>query len=179
VRDDADEKVTTALDAYATALHSVRPSQQLDARIHAAIAREMSRAQARSSLWRKPMWALAAGAAAIAIIASVLLLARESDELVLTDVWIARENLPPPALPEGSLAVLPAGGISLWPTEATVFRVRGPLDAVGSMLPPSIEVDPEQQYWFDVRMANDGSMRIERVLSADGSELFAHPDIHY
>jgi hypothetical protein len=56
--------------------------------------------------------------------------------------------------------------MSLWPTQGTVFRVRSTVSGLGA----------EQQYWIDVRMANDGSMRVERVFSADGTELFARPN---
>jgi len=64
-----------------------------------------------------------------------------------------------------AMTVFPTGAVSLWPTQGTVFRVRSTLSSMGD----------EQQYWIDVRMANDGSMRVERVFAADGTELFVRP----
>ena len=155
--DPATDKLLRALDAYATELDRLAPSAQLDARMRQAIHSELS-SRRRSQRWRpSATWAIAASVAL----------------LVATSVLMVRNDIRPEA-PARSLApdaaqtamqVFPAGAASLWPTEATVFRVRGNVGGPNS----------GQQYWLDVRMGNDGSMRIERVLSADGSELFVRP----
>jgi hypothetical protein len=79
----------------------------------------------------------------------------------------------PPGAPVGAAAArndtgdrlaIPSGQYSLWPTEAAVFRVKASLGSAAQSVPG------ERQYWVDVRVANDGSMRIVRVLPANPEE---------
>lgn len=62
----------------------------------------------------------------------------------------------------GDQIALPSSQYSLWPTQGAVFRVRASLDTAPAA--------GERQYWVDVRVANDGSMRIVRVIPATGNE---------
>lgn len=57
--------------------------------------------------------------------------------------------------------------VSLFPAEGAVFRVKANLAA--AMMPTSAgqPANGERQYWVDVRIANDGTMRIMQVLPAE------------
>lgn len=167
----SQERLTHALESYAAALGEIKPSPELEARMQAAIQRETT-SRPRQTQRRRWGWALAAS---ILILLSVSVIV----QLQTQRVEVARQR----ALAERMLAqtvarlrqnemsnaamVFPAGAASLWPTQGTVFRVRSTLNGL----------DLEQQYWIDVRLANDGSMRIVRILAADGTELFARPRI--
>jgi hypothetical protein len=160
------DRLARAFEAYAAALERLPVSTQLDLRMQAAIEHELSHRR-RPPPWRThAKWALAASVALIASVTVILVRSSGFDRGVSgsTD---APSQTPPELAATDAMLIFPAGAVSLWPTEATVFRVRSTFGAR----------NVEQQYWIDVRMANDGSMRIERVLSADGSELFARPEI--
>lgn len=163
MNDRTQERVARALDAYATALDRLQPSPQLDARMQAAIQRELSKRN--TPRWRIHAWALAASVTVVASIGAIIWARSPTHDAVAPQQASTARNGRPATT--GDVMVFPSGAVSLWPTEATVFRVRSNFGASGA----------EQQYWLDVRMGNDGSMRIERVLSADGSELFARPGL--
>jgi hypothetical protein len=171
---DADENIARALDAYATALAQVGPSARLQARMQAAIEQELALKPKRSK-YRRAGWAVAA-CAGFAGVATLLVLGldarRERQAMDLPRVKAphhARQS-------DAATLVFPSGAVSLWPTQATVFRVRGSLGDLGGSNVAG-RSSAEQQYWIDVRVANDGSMRIERIFSADGAELFIRPGL--
>jgi hypothetical protein len=61
------------------------------------------------------------------------------------------------------------GQVSLFPADGAVFRVKASLASAvirtsGQVPEPA---DGERQYWVDVRIANDGTMRIMQVLPAE------------
>jgi hypothetical protein len=56
--------------------------------------------------------------------------------------------------------------VSQWPTEAAIFRVRASFASTSGFILPG-EQEGERQYWVDVRIANDGTMRIMQVLPAE------------
>ena len=179
------------VSAYGASLRRSRPSARLDARVAEAIERHRSERHALGG-WRKlnarrmgP--ALAAGGAAVVMAASMLWLgmrvqreaapgevagALESNELANAPQAYGVEPSAPDTAPavadDDAFAVVPTGQYSLWPTDAAVFRVRADLNtlrAVSAALP----AEGERQYWVDVRVANDGSMRIVRVVPVDGT----------
>ena len=82
---------------------------------------------------------------------------------------------PTPSLPELSArtAVSPlttGSQVSLFPAEGAVFRVKANL--ASAVIPTSGEMKSgERQYWVDVRIANDGTMRIMQVLPAEHSRV--------
>jgi hypothetical protein len=154
----SQEKLERALEAYAAALDEVRPSPQLEARMQAAIEQTLARRRAPLHLRR---WGRAIAASIVLTVAAVLT-ARVLQPRSASEQPEATAQSQPVA---EAMRVFPMGAVSLWPTQGTVFRVRSSLHGTGT----------HQQYWVDVRMANDGSMRIERVFSADGAELFARP----
>jgi hypothetical protein len=95
-------------------------------------------------MWRRPLpWAIAAASAAIVAVGIALLVVRATPE---------------PAV--AAQIVIPSNQYSLWPTEGAVFRVKASMDSAAN----------ERQYWVDVRVANDGSMRIVRVIPANSNE---------
>ncbi|HEU4530341.1 MAG TPA: hypothetical protein VFR59_04115 [Steroidobacteraceae bacterium] len=162
--------------AYGAHLRRSRPSAQLDERI--ALAIERNHKERHDRAWRKinprrigP--ALAAGCAAVLTAGLILWLGgsvqREAPPAEVADVLPtnplandAGHDMQPYAAPD-AFTVVPTGQYSLWPTDAAVFRVRANLDtlrAVSAALP----AEDERQYWVDVRVANDGSMRIVRIV---------------
>ena len=162
--------------AYGAHLRRNRPSAQLDERIAQAIERHdqrHGRADWRKINPRRIGPALAAGCAAILTAGLILWLGgsvqREAPPAEVADlsptnplVNDAGQDVQPYAAPD-AFAVVPTGQYSLWPTDAAVFRVRANLDtlrAVSAALP----AEDERQYWVDVRVANDGSMRIVRIV---------------
>lgn len=161
-----DREVIRQLDDYAESLRAEVPSAELDARMEATIAQWASEHR-RHSVLRRPMaWVVAA--AAIAVIASgIALLAIEEQ-----DAPPAVASTPPPPNPELSArtAVSPlatGSQVSLFPADGAVFRVKANLAA--AMMPASAgePANGERQYWVDVRIANDGTMRIVQVLPAE------------
>ncbi len=161
-----DREVIRQLDDYAESLRAEVPSAELDARMEATIAQWASEHR-RHSVLRRPMaWVVAA--AAMAVIASgIALLAIEEQ-----DAPPAVASTPPPPNPELSArtAVSPlatGSQVSLFPADGAVFRVKANLAA--AMMPASAgePANGERQYWVDVRIANDGTMRIVQVLPAE------------
>lgn len=140
--------LTRALGSYAASLRELQPSADLDARMASSI-QEHTGVRRPRPVWRRPMPWLAAAASAAAIVVGVALL-------------MVRAK-PEQPVPEARFA-LPSNQYSLWPTEAAVFRVKANLNATAA---PAAD---ERQYWIDVRVANDGSMRIVRVIPANGNE---------
>jgi hypothetical protein len=131
------------LREYSSSLRQVLPSADLDARIAASI-QAHTRVRRPRPLWRRPLpWAIAAASVAIVAVGLALLLVRATPEPVVA-----------------TQMVIPSNQYSLWPTEGAVFRVKASMDSAAN----------ERQYWVDVRVANDGSMRIVRVIPANSNE---------
>ena len=164
---DAGGEIAAALGAYRAELARATPSGQLDARIAAAIHRPTGTGGAFR--WRR--WAIAA-VAAIGVITVVLagLTLRDARNEQTAD-GVGRAPAPVAAAAErgDTFAVAPTGSYSLWPTDGAVFRVRTRLDAASAALSYAGAGD-ERQYWVDVRVANDGSMRIVRIIPADSHQ---------
>jgi hypothetical protein len=135
---------------YRAQLRSLKPSQALDRRIAESIARETSR-RTRST-WA---WPAAAAAASITALLGIAFVLRSPDAPMQAASAPSATELPAPrAVDDGTLPV------SYWPVEPSVVRVRGRLATQPT----------ERQYWLDVRLASDGSMRIVRVISVQTSE---------
>lgn len=135
---------------YRTHLRSLKPSQALDQRIAASIARETSR-RVRSPWW----WTLAAAAAGVASVWGISLALR-SNAVPQAATVVAGDS-------QGAAdGAFPA---SYQPVEASVVRVRGRLATQPA----------ERQYWLDVRLGSDGSMRIVRVIPVQSSDEDSYP----
>jgi hypothetical protein len=181
------------LGAYGATLRKVRPSLQLDTRLDAAIS-EWSDAVRAETQQRRPGRAralgpaIAAGTAAIAMAGLALWVGRgvsvDSEHTVVDQKSANGLLLNPlptvkptneqqamvvPDRRDGAFAVVPAGPYSLYPTDAAVFRVRTRLDAETPRLSAASGTSGEQQFWVDVRVANDGSMRIVQIVPAENS----------
>jgi hypothetical protein len=179
------ELPSAEIAAYGAALRRSRPSGQLDRRIARIIERHHGERQSGAG-WprisaRRIGPALAAGCAAI-LMAGLILWLGGSVQHEAPPAEVAGV-LPTDALPqdagtnvlephavadEGAFAVVPTGQYSLWPTDAAVFRVRADLDALRAVS-AALPAEDERQYWVDVRVANDGSMRIVRIVPVNGA----------
>jgi hypothetical protein len=168
-----DRAVTRRLDDYAESLRAERPSAQLDARIEASIA-EWASEHRSHNLFRKPLaWIVAAASVAV-ITGGIALLALGGrgednggpDALMAT----ARATLPPLSAGTAVSPLATGGQVSLFPAEGAVFRVKASL--ASAMIQSSGQAaNGERQYWVDVRIANDGTMRIMQVLPAEHSRV--------
>ncbi len=179
--------------AYRDSLRRARPSPALEERVASAIDDFAASGASRRRVRRVPPGpAIAAGVAALVAASVVLWLALgqrdgsgvesalgEYTSDVVDDGVADQGATPPPetathgAYPMmqhagSALLIEPAGTYSLWPTESAVFRLQTRLDtampAFGAAAGPA---GTEQRYWVDVRVANDGSMRIVRIVPVD------------
>src|SRR5262249_7147461 len=125
---------------------------------------------------RRPLVWVAA-AASIAVIAggiALLAIGTRGDDDTSTDPPPVAHTLPRTQLPPGdamSRLATTGGQVSLFPTDGAVFRVKANL--ASAVIPTSSgqEANGERQYWVDVRIANDGTMRIMQVLPAEHSRI--------
>jgi hypothetical protein len=168
-----DSALGRALGAYSRSLRQMQPSAALDARLAASIQEHAGVRQVRRPLWQRPMpWVAAIASVAVIATGVALLLmratpqqsaaqAQASDTPVSTDAPAGVASAPKDT---GDRLAIPSRQYSLWPTEAAVFRVKASLGGGAESVPG------ERQYWVDVRVANDGSMRIVRVLPANPEE---------
>jgi hypothetical protein len=162
--DPTDSALGRALGAYSRSLRQVRPSAALDARLAASI-REHAGVRPVRPLWRRPLpWVVAAASVAVIATGIALLLVRTTPPENPSFAQAIDEPIAPARNDAGDRRVIPSGQYSLWPTEAAVFRVKASLGGAAESVPG------ERQYWVDVRVANDGSMRIVRVLPANTEE---------
>jgi hypothetical protein len=171
VNETDDRAVTDALDNYSEALRAERPSQDLDGRINAAIESWAAEHRSRSVLRRPLPWVVAAASLAV-VAGGIALLASSKKSSEAGFNGLAASNSPLPELAVNtSVSPLSTGGqVSLFPADGAVFRVKANL--ASAVLKTSGEpADGERQYWVDVRIANDGTMRIMQVLPAEHSRI--------
>jgi hypothetical protein len=173
-KDQLDREVIRRLDDYAESLRAEARSPELDARVEAAIAQWASEHRKHGLLRRPLVWVVAA--ASIAVIAggiALLAIDESGDGLTAPDALAVVSTSPLPEL-SARTAVSPlatGSQVSLFPAEGAVFRVKANL---ASAVMPTSAGEPangERQYWVDVRIANDGTMRIMQVLPAERSRV--------
>ena len=173
INDRLDRDVIRQLDDYAESLRGEAPSAQLDARMDASIAEWASQQRVRGIFHRPLAWAVTA--ACVAVIGGGIALLVIGDRGDDGDAPDALAVAPSATLPELSArtAVSPlANGsqVSLFPADGAVFRVKANL--ASAVVPTSGQMaEGERQYWVDVRIANDGTMRIMQVLPAERSRV--------
>ncbi|MBX5460158.1 MAG: hypothetical protein IRZ28_03620 [Steroidobacteraceae bacterium] len=167
--DSQDLATIRELDKYAHALHQMRPSSDLDARIDAAIAEWAGTRKTRHVLRRPIFWA-ASAASLLVIAVGVFLLVSRHDTGMEDFNALA---VPPTLLPETNVPAVSAGQVSLWPAESAIFRVKASFAPMGTSGAQAQE--GERQYWVDVRIANDGTMRIVQVVPADRGRAVPMP----
>ena len=161
MNDATERAVARALDPYAQALRGLERSPALDSRMDAAIAAWAQQSTGRRLLRRPLPWLVAAASVAVITGGIALLVSRdakrpevESAVPMVSEARVAR------------MSPLAAGQMSLYPAESAIFRVKASFASTVSV-PETGEVAGERQYWVDVRIASDGTMRIVQVLPAD------------
>jgi hypothetical protein len=176
LHDEMDREVIRRLDDYAESLRAEAPSAELDARMEATIAQWAAEQRKRSLLRRPLAWVVAAASLAVIAGGIALLAIDESGDSPSAPDALAGASTTTSPLPELSArtAVSPlatGSQVSLFPAEGAVFRVKANL--ASAMIPTSAgqPANGERQYWVDVRIANDGTMRIMQVLPAEHSRI--------
>jgi hypothetical protein len=169
INDALEREVIRQLDDYAESLRAERPSAELDARMEATIAQWASERRAHSILRRPLTWAIVAACVAV-ITGGIALLAigEQNDDGDTARTLAGAPSSPLPELsPRTAVSPLTTGSqVSLFPAEGAVFRVKANL--ASAVIPASGEMtNGERQYWVDVRIANDGTMRIMQVIPAE------------
>ncbi|MEJ1964811.1 MAG: hypothetical protein WDO56_26075 [Gammaproteobacteria bacterium] len=167
--DMVNRAITRQLDEYSDSLRSERPSAELDARMEASIATWASEHRSQSVLRRPLAWVVAVASLAV-ITGGIALLAigeRSQNSVhqasLMTAAPVSRLSTVPT---RASVSPLAGGQVSLFPAEGAVFRVKASLGS--TVVQTSGEAtNGERQYWVDVRIANDGTMRIMQVLPAE------------
>jgi hypothetical protein len=155
---DIHPQVSRLLKQYARELRETAPSADLDARIGYLVARHRpipARAARRRARW--PLYAAAAGFAALAIAVGVVIGAKLEHSRKLTAGRSAAHDA------GGSLADL-----AMWPTDSVSLEIPAEYSAQGTL----VAVDPKSttagaRYWIDVVVSNDGTFRIEQIVPAD------------
>jgi len=162
----SDRAVTRALDDYADSLRAERPSQALDDRMEAAIAGWAAEHRSRSFFRRPLPWVVAVVSVAVVTGGIALLAAGRNHSDAEVGALVASTSLPPLSAGAAVSPLSTGGQVSLFPADGAVFRVKASL--ASAVLQTSGQKDQgERQYWVDVRIANDGTMRIMQVLPAE------------
>ncbi len=170
-----ERAVILALDPYAQELRSVHPSPALDARVDATLKAWSDENAGRRLVWHPLFWGVAAASIAAVAAGVALLVARDGHPNSAPSEPSTIATLRPELQLHGeSLSDLSAGQVSLWPAEAAIFRVKASLTSTGERAAPGKNTNVERQYWVDVRIANDGTMRIVQVLPADRTHFVPH-----
>jgi hypothetical protein len=171
--DKLDQALTRQLDDYSDSLRAERPSAGLDARMEASIAEWASERRAHS-VFRRP-WAWVAVAASVAVIAGGIALlvlgGRNEDSAGPQALAVDSGARYRPLATSATVSPLATGGqVSLFPAEGAVFRVKASLGSTVRQTSGEA-ANGERQYWVDVRIANDGTMRIMQVLPAERGRI--------
>ena len=178
--ESTERAAVRALDPYAQSLRDLRPSAALDERMGSAIA---AWAQQRSSrrLFRRPLpWIVTAASVAVITAGVALLLTRDGErnptrliaaspvpfEAVSTAADIASSGRGGSGSGGARMSPLAVGQVSLYPAESAIFRVKASF-ASNVSAPQAGTAADERQYWVDVRIASDGTMRIMQVIPAE------------
>jgi hypothetical protein len=178
--ESTERAVARALDSYAQALRELERSAPLDERVGTAI-RAWAEQSAGRRLLRRPLpWVIAAASVAVVAGGIALLMSRDgSAGPRLATVPTQPTDLPyivTPASTEGTtyqgatvarMSPLAAGQVSLYPAESAIFRVKASFASAVSIPQSGETAQGERQYWVDVRIANDGTMRIVQVIPAE------------
>jgi hypothetical protein len=166
-------QVIRQLDDYAESLRTEMPSAALDARMEASIAQWASEQRVRGILHRPLAWVVAAACVAV-VSGGIALLAfgDRNDDADVAEALTVPPTTPLPELsPRTAVSPLTTGSqVSLFPADGAVFRVKANL--ASAVIPTSGQMTKgERQYWVDVRIANDGTMRIMQVLPAEAARV--------
>jgi hypothetical protein len=157
--DPLHPEVEILLRRYARDLAQISPSENLDARIGECVAGNRAM-QKNIPPPRRPVpgWAAAAGIAAVAILAGVL-------------IGVHLERRAHRNAPAADAVHEPAGppaDFSMWPADSVALQIPAEYSATGAL----VALDPAQKptgkrYWIDIIVSNDGTVRIEKVVPAE------------
>jgi hypothetical protein len=172
MNDETAIAITHELDGYSQALRTMQPSTELDRRVGDAIETWAAKKGSRS-LWKRPLAWVAAAASIAVISGGVALLAMHDRSGTTEGLSAAAARLPGLQIERMGVPALAAGQVSQWPVEAAIFRVKASFVSTAGFVPAG-EQDGERQYWVDVRIANDGTMRIMQVVPAERGRGVPH-----
>jgi hypothetical protein len=186
--ESTERAVTRALDPYAQALRELEPSAALDDRIGTTIEAWAEQSAGRGLLRRPLPWVVAAASVAVITGGIALLMSRDgpraddpaAQRLTTAPAEASRPSELTYAMTRNGAAnasgdgytgatrmsPLAAGQVSLYPAESAIFRVKASFASAVSF-PQQGDAQGERQYWVDVRIANDGTMRIVQVIPAE------------
>lgn len=165
-----DRSLTSLLDEYAEELRAGRPSAALDRRMEESILAWAKEHRSRDVLRRPWLWVAAAASIAV-ITGGVALLALGQRSEAPDPTLAATPQFP--VVPVSAVSTLANGGqVSLYPAEGAVFRVKANL--ASATMQTGQEDEGERQYWVDVRISNDGTMRIMQVLPAERGRVLPY-----
>jgi hypothetical protein len=160
---DLHPGIAGLMKKYARDLGHITPSDSLDARIEQLVATPRSRRPTRR--WQRPFaWAAAASLAVLAISAGIIIgmrLERARDVAAVNT--LARHAAQQVAwAPED---------LGMWPSDSVALTIPAEYSAQGTL----VAVNPNaksmgKRYWIDVVVSNDGTVRIENIVPADGAK---------
>ena len=148
-------EVAALYERYRRELQESAPSKNLDARIARLVAGVQKKSlPARQSLNRLQLWAAAAGVAAVAIAAGIL-------------IGMNIERTAPAAGLAQDDHLLPAD-FSLWPTDSVALQIPAEVSTQGTLVAVGPNAESSgKRYWIDVVVSNDGTIRIDRIVPAE------------
>jgi hypothetical protein len=151
-------RLAELLMKYARDLGQGTPSPSLDARIERLVAATPKNSGVRTRPWRRPLaWSAAAGVGVLAISAGIIIGVRlERSRDVATADLVAAST---PA----------SADLAMWPSDSVALTIPAEYSPEGTL----VAVSPKdkstgKRYWIDVIVSNDGTLRIERIVPADG-----------
>jgi hypothetical protein len=160
--DDLHPHIAGLARKYGRDLAQVSPSPSLDARIdHLVASPPRVMAQRPRRQWRRPFaWAAAACFSVLAISAGIIIgirLERSRDAASMPRGMSQHIDMAP-------------GDLGMWPSDSVALTIPAEYSAQGTL----VAVDPHdkstgKRYLIDVVVSNNGTMRIERIIPADGN----------
>ena len=163
MNDSLHPQVASLIELYRRDLRRTTPSDDLDARVGDLVAGRVMRlateraptARRRARIPPVAGWAAAAGVSAVAIAGGILIGMRLEH-----GVQLARLAATPAS---------PPADFSMWPSDSVALKIPAEYSR-GSL----VAVDPRaaasgKRYWIDVVVSNDGTVRIDQIVPAEGS----------
>ena len=162
--DDPHPNIADLMKRYARDLGQIMPSDSLDARIDRLVASAPAARARPVRRWQRPFaWAAAACLAVVAISAGIVIgmrLERSSNVAAVTS--LARDAAQQVAWAPQDLG--------MWPSDSVALTIPAEYSSKGTL----VAVNPNskstgKRYWIDVVVSNDGTVRIDRIVPADGA----------
>jgi hypothetical protein len=165
MNEDLHPPLAALMKKYARDLEQVVPSPSLDARIDQLVAGTESISRTRPvRRWQRPFaWAAAASLAVVAISAGIIIGMRleRGRDLTAAARELARNTAQQVAMSPVDLA--------MWPSDSVAFTIPAEYSPQGTL----VAVKPHakrtgKRFFIDLVVSNDGTVRIERIVPADG-----------